>query len=281
MTPYRYGNDAALRSLVTGNSPSADAYRKLAAHLMVDGAFNVNSTSVNAWKVMLGSLRGHATTRLENASANVTVRPADADSTPVTGLLTSNGNLSTPTASTTEPNQWNGLRSLDDSEIETLATALVAEIKKRGPFLCLADFINRRPGSDPDFARQGTLQAAITAAGLNGDLEKGSRALGAGDGSRAAGIPGYISQADLLTSLGPALRARSDTFTIRAYGSATGRDGKLSEAWCEAVVQRVPEYVDPVDATDLPDTQLASPVNRSFGRKFEVVGFRWLNRSEI
>lgn len=282
MLPYRSGNDAALRSLIQSNTPSADAYRKLAGHLMVDGAFNVNSTSVNAWKVMLGSLRGHATGRLANAASGVSLRSAVPASTPVSGLLIANGELSTPTAITTDPTQWNGYRSLGDSEIEALATALVAEIKKRGPFLCLSDFINRRPGSNLEFARQGALQAAITAAGLNGDLEKGNRTLGAGDGSRAAGIPGYISQADLLTSLGPALRARSDTFTIRTYGSATDRNGKvLSEAWCEAVVQRVPGYVDPVDTMDLPDTQLTSPVNRSFGRKFEVIGFRWLNRGEV
>lgn len=291
MIPHRSGNDAALRSLIQGDTPSSDAYLRLAAHLMVDGAFNVNSTSVNAWKVMLGSLRDHANARLENASSGVSVGSVDSGTTPVTGLLAANGDLSTPTANTAEPTQWTGFRSLDDSEIEALATELVAEIKKRGPFLCLSDFINRRPGSDPEFARQGALQAAIDAAGLNGDLEKGSRALGtvagapfpdAGKGSRAAGIPGHISQADLLTPLGSALRARSDTFTIRAYGSATDKNNNiLAEVWCEAVVQRVPEYVDAADAPDVPDNQLASPVNRTFGRKFQIVGFRWLSSAEI
>lgn len=297
MMPYRSGDDAALRALVTGNSPSDDAYRKLAAHLMVDGAFNVNSTSVTAWKVMLGSLRGHATARLEKNNNGVSVRPADAGSTPVTGLLAANGELSEPSANTAEANQWNGFRALDDAEIEALATELVAEIKKRGPFLSLSDFVNRRLGSygtdldDLGLARQGTLQAAIEAAGLNGDLEKGFRALGAvagapfpdaGEGSRAAGIPGHISQADLLTPLGPALRARSDTFTIRTYGSATDKAGNvLAEAWCEAVVRRVPEYVDAADAADVPETELTSPVNRRFGRKFQIVGFRWLSDAEI
>lgn len=291
MTPHRSGNEAALRALVQGGNPSPDAYRKLAAHLIVDGAFNVNSTSVNAWKVMLGSLRGHATARLDGASGGLSVRAADSGATPVSGLLAANGDLSKPNVSTAEPNQWKGFRSLDDSEIEMLATELVAQIKKRGPFLSLSDFINRRPGSDPDLSRQGALQAAIAAAGLNGDLEKGSRALGtvagasfpdAGKGSRAAGIPGHISQADLLTPLGPALLARSDTFTIRAYGSATDRDGNLlAEAWCEAVVQRVPDYIDAADAPEVSAALLVSPVNRNFGRKFQIVGFRWLSSGEI
>ena len=49
--------------------------------------------------------------------------------------------------------------------------------------------------------------------------------------------------------LGPVLTVRSDTFLVRAYGDAvnplTGAVG--SRAWCEAVVQRVPDYVDPGD----------------------------------
>jgi type II secretory pathway pseudopilin PulG len=291
MLPYRSPDEAGLRSLIAGGAPASDAYRKLAAYLMVDGAFNVNSTSVNAWKLMLGSLRGHPKARLENASGGVSVSTVDSDSTPVTGLLAPNGDLSSPSADPKAPEQWTGFRALSDSEIETLATELVKEIRKRGPFLSLSDFVNRRPGSADDLARHGALQAAIEAAGLNGDLDKGARSVGsvagapfpnAGIGSRAAGIPGYISQADLLTPLGPLLRARSDTFTVRAYGSATDKDGNiLAEAWCEAVVQRLPEYVSAADAPDVPDTALTSPANRTFGRKFHIVGFRWLNAAEI
>lgn len=290
MVPNRASSDVTLRSLVQNNTPSVDAYRKLAAHLMVDGAFNVNSVSVEAWKVMLGSLRGHTAVDLRNSSGGVSVRPAVPESTPVTGLLAANGNLAKPTGNLQDPDQWTGYRSVNDAQIGTLATELVAEIKERGPFLSLSDFVNRRPGSNNDFAHQGTLQAAIEDAELNEQLDKGSRALGtisgvpnpkAGEGSRTAGMPGYISQADLLTPLGSTLRARSDTFTIRSYGRATDSSGKvLSEAWCEAVVQRVPEYVDAANAPDIQDTD-ASQINRNFGRRFRIVGFRWLNDAEI
>lgn len=291
MIPYRSSDEASLRQLVVNNKPAADAYRKLAAHLQVDGAFNVNSTSVNAWKVMLGSLRDHATARLDNASGKLVIRPADPGSTPVTGLLVANGKLSTPSGDTKEPEQWTGFRTLGDDEIDTLATALVKEIKNRGPFLSLADFVNRRPGSDTEMARHGTLQAAIETVGLNDDLDKGFRALGsvsgaafpdAGKGSRTTGIPGHISQADLLTPLGPLLQARSDTFTIRAYGSSTDGGGRvLADAWCEAVVQRIPEYLNPVDRPEVRELDLSSSINKTFGRKFRVVGFRWLNTGEI
>ena len=158
---------------------------------------------------------------------DLSLESASAGETPVNGLIVANGPRATPSNDPQEPDQWTGFRALSDDDIEKLATSLVDEIRLRGPFLCLSDFINRRPGTDAELARQGTLQAAIEKAEINGNLDNGSRALGsiagapfpeAGEGSRAAGIPGYITQADLLTPLGPTLQARSDSFTIRAYG---------------------------------------------------------------
>jgi hypothetical protein len=291
MTPYRGIRETSLRTLLVNNNPATDAYRRLASFLMVDGAFNVNSTSVNAWRVMLGSLRDHATARLPNNSSGLTLRQASTNETPVNGLIAANGGLSTPSGDTKAVDQWTGFRTLSDSEIEALATALVAEVRKRGPFLSLSDFVNRRIGTDVELARHGALQAAIETAKLNGNLDQGARALGnvagaafpeAGRGSRAAGIPGFITQADLLTPLGPALQARSDTFTIRAYGNATDANGKiLAEAWCEAVVQRLPEYIHGADLPHVAETSLTSPLNRKFGRRFQVLSFRWRNTAEI
>jgi hypothetical protein len=292
MRPYRRsGDETALRNLVQSGKPAEDAYRKLAAHLTVDGAFNVNSTSVDAWKVVLGSLRGHDTARRDRTSGSLSLEPSSAGGTPVNGLIVANGPRVSPSGNLQEPDQWTGYRSLSDDEIEKLATSLVEEIRLRGPFLGLSDFINRRPGNDANLARQGTLQAAIEKAGINGNLEGGTRALGAiagapfpesGEGSRASGIPGYITQADLLTPLGPTLQARSDSFTIRAYGETTDRSGKvLARAWCEAIIQRVPEYIDPADGPDVPDLELTSAVNRTCGRQFRITGFRWLNSEEV
>jgi hypothetical protein len=292
MRPYRRsGDETDLQNLVRSGKPAEDAYQKLAACLMVDGAFNVNSTSVTAWKVMLGSLRGHNTARRDRAATRMSLESSSSGETPVNGLLVANGPRSKPTGDPQEADQWTGFRTLDDDEIEKLATSLVEEIRLRGPFLSLSDFINRRPGNDADLARQGTLQAAIEKAGINGNFESGTRLLGsiagapfpeAGEGSRTAGIPGFITQADLLTPLGPILQARSDSFTIRAYGQTTDRSGKvLARAWCEATVQRVPEYIDPADRPEVPDLDLASAVNRTFGRQFRISGFRWLNSEEI
>ncbi|MEM7603697.1 MAG: hypothetical protein AAF357_20075 [Verrucomicrobiota bacterium] len=63
-------------------------------------------------------------------------------------------------------------------------------------------------------------------------------------------LPGYVMQGDVLQALGPIMTARSDTFRIRAYGDKVvvprGTDDKIlrARAWCEAVVQRLPEPVE-------------------------------------
>ena len=113
----------------------------------------------------------------------------------------------------------------------------------------------------------------------------------AATGSRYAGIPGYVMQSDLLQGIGGSLSVRGDTFLIRAYGESLTPDGKVAAAtWCEAVVQRMPEYVDPSDAADkkmriageLPGASLdLEALNQTFGRRFNVVSFRWLNKDEI
>ncbi|MBK1825804.1 hypothetical protein [Haloferula rosea] len=290
MRPYRTMNQDP-QELIRNSIASDDAYRQVAGHLMVDGAFNVNSTSVTAWKAILGSLRGHNAVRRDRGDRSVRLESGSYAETVVNGLIIANGPYSKPSGDPQEPNQWTGFRTLDDREIGELAESLVEEIKLRGPFLCLSDFINRRPGRNTAFARQGTLQAAIERSGINQELEEGTRTTGplasvpfpdAGKGSKAAGMPGYIGQADLLTPLGPTLQARSDTFTIRAYGSATDNNGAvIARAWCEAIVQRVPDYIEGTDAPGTSQSLLSSAANRVFGRKLDLVGFRWLTSDEI
>ena len=59
-------------------------------------------------------------------------------------------------------------------------------------------------------------------------------------------MPTEINQANILLPLAPRLSARSDTFKIRAYGEVRDADDNIiAQATCEAVVQRLPEYVDP------------------------------------
>ena len=85
---------------------------------------------------------------------------------------------------------------------------------------------------------------------------------------------GMLKQSDILSMLGPIISVRGDTFTIRAYGeSKNPMTGTTSKAYCEAVVQRSAEPVEPADDIVAPE----SP----FGRRFNVVSFRWLTPAEL
>jgi hypothetical protein len=115
----------------------------------------------------------------------------------------------------------------------------------------------------------------------------------AATGSRLAGIPGYLIQSDVLKPIANTMNVRDDTFLIRAYGESLDSSGKvLARAWCEATVQRVPEYVDPTNDPHIGATNLSAAgqltrnntltvMNQRFGRKFQIQSFRWLANSEI
>ena len=244
---------------------------------MIDGAFNVNSTSVLAWKAVLSSTLGVPFGASKQAPFPRQLDPVRRQA------VTSGASLSDA------PLAWSGFRALKEREIDALAKAIVEEVKHRGPFISLSDFVNRRLRQDSDSRLLGTLQAAIERAGLNrGFRDSGTDASPISSSNllqehkaphKAAGAPAYLLQADLLTPLGPMLTARSDTFRIRAYGDSTNVEtGKHEDrAWCEAVVERTTEPIHPDGTLLNPDK------NRTvqFGRRFKVIRFRWLTRDEI
>jgi hypothetical protein len=47
------------------------------------------------------------------------------------------------------------------------------------------------------------------------------------------------------------------------------------------VVQRSPSYVDETDEAHIKTADLDSEANKLFGRKIQIISFRWLNASEI
>jgi hypothetical protein len=254
-----------------------------ASSLLVDGAFNVNSTRKQAWKAMLLSTRD--TKSKGRAAFPRLVNPPGSDE---------------HSAAPGSADSWTGFRSLTDAEADELAEAIVTEVKTRGPFLSLGDFVNRRLKADST-GDKGTLQAAIDRTSINRAYDQGQpldnkKSLpdyyhrdNIADptrfeqtqqpDSKAWGMPGHLTQADVLQVLGPALTARSDTFVIRAYGESTDATGKVrGRAWCEATVQRVPQPLEP-DALGLDPAEPDRP--RDFGRRFLVVSFRWLAPEEV
>jgi hypothetical protein len=283
--------DTLMGRLFSEGIPTQTAIDEIASHLRVDGMFNVNSTSAEAWKAVLGSLRDRQiVTRAVNGTESV---EAPDGNTPVANIGAPHDKVIEDDANM-DSGQWNGRRTLNDEEIDELAEALVKEIRKRGPFLSLADFVNRRVGKDTKLARAGAIQSALDDDKVSiNKRQNSSRSVTdnvanrflfpeAEEGAMNYGSPSLVKQADILTPIAPVLSARSDSFIIRAYGEAKAANGQiLARAWCEAVVERGREYVDPSENATTPQIDLAEDVNRRFGREFEIVSFRWLNPLEI
>ncbi|GEM_PF-1583009 len=269
-----YSSNNAAEEIRVGD-PKRTADEDVSKYLLVDGMFNVNSTSVEAWKSLLASAR----------------KP---DVRTVSGLETAMGSVFTrfDRPMGTENENWDGYRSLTDTQIQRLAEEIVIQVRERGPFMSLSEFVNRRVASTPDpsggdyhvHMESGALQAAIDASGINaGRFTDTLRNQGLNpaainpwvrdrldqDSETAMGANGYLTQADVLSVIGPLLSARSDTFTIRSYGEINNDSGELmSRAWCEAVVQRIPYE----------DSSYGDGVPR---RGFKILSFRWLNNSDI
>jgi hypothetical protein len=92
----------------------------------------------------------------------------------------------------------------------------------------------------------------------------------------------WLTQGDLMGTLAPLLFSRSDTFLVRAYGDAVNPvTGELEgRAWAEAWMQRMTDYVDPSQPAETAPAAL-NLTNRTYGRRFKVISFRWLASSDI
>ncbi|MGA0899168.1 MAG: hypothetical protein ACO3SO_02045 [Luteolibacter sp.] len=312
MTPYLSDLDSSkLTNLLSEYDVFLDGMAdKIAAHLMVNGPFNVNSTSMEAWKVLFSSMRGKDVLYNEPANAlNGGNASTDSgiDGTPVGQVSLGGGRPYTGSQNNpNNPEQWTSMRELTDNEIEELAKAMVEQVKERGPFLSLSEFVNRRLDSrNREFSAKGALQAAlddypdvtINSAFFRRIERQMSNAeitdmrpefREAAEGPVAYGSMAYVDQADILRNFAAQLTPRGDTFVVRAYGDSLDASGNVeARAWCEAVVQRLPDYVEPGYQSSTGDEAhvkyefLQSATNRTFGRKMEIVSFRWLHSSEI
>lgn len=296
----------ARNDLYASGRPKDAAYKTAAQYQMIRGAFNVNSTSIQAWKAQLASMSKSDIISLWAKNSVIEVKRSAG--TPILSMsLTNGGTIGAPIdgnkIDNARTNEWNGYRELTDTDLEALATRIVEQVRLRGPFLSMSEFVNRQIGSDSELTRCGALEAAINASKINESVFSDPRAfppINTGDisnvnlykyntpaasvGNPAAGAPGWISQGDLMRILEPAATVRSDTFVVRTCGQAQDAAGNITaRAYCEAVVQRVPDYIDPADAPSLNayTDASASPINRFFGRRMKVVSFRWLSSTEV
>lgn len=290
-------------------------YETSAARLMVDGGFNVNSTSVEAWRAFLGGLNGSEVLSYDGtivAKHDVTHSAAFFRQALPPESASLQGDY-------LDQNTWQGYKALDADELDALAEAIVAQIRERAsemgggpaePFTSLGAFVNRMPESDDAQHRaRGLVQQAIDTAGINDALlddtveQMATSQLdqdamdtlfqtswtGQGqnmyksfrnsdfDLSAAASAPGYLLQSDVLQALAPYLSVRSDTFRIRTYGEAVDPKTGLTtgRAWLEAVVQRSPVPLDPDSDEE------TEPAAGSLGREYKIVQVNWLSEDQI
>jgi len=284
------------------NVESVDSWRTIASRLEVEGMFNVNSTSVKAWRALLGHARNQRIPYINAADHAVLSEPTD-HAFPRSGVAgDARAGTVTPAtyAFTTE---FTGYRVFDSAMLDRLAEEVVNQVRLRGPFLSLSEFVNRRLSTDAterELALSGAIQAALNVLAQDNslnpflDLQNESNLSVANPpgphgysfpeaavGHSSYGLPGWTRQADILGPLAPVLSARDDTFTIRAYGESRRADGSVqARAWCETVVKRTKNFINTNEAADITGIPQIDD-NRIFGRRFEIISFRWLNRDEV
>jgi len=198
----RFVDDAETRPGANGLIADRDRAGEL---LMIDGAFNVNSTSVDAWKAVFSNLGGviqnnDTAGALEAPFPSLLSNVQSHDT--VDNIFTVSENhlnyedLHPDEGGTSEiaKRVYNGYRNLTETEIQALAERMVEEVKVRGPFISLAQFVNRTLSGDldprargslpsgnlnhgewvadqRDTRLKGTLQAAIDGAAIEGGLD--------------------------------------------------------------------------------------------------------------
>lgn len=286
------GRPLTLESLRTPYSSS---------QLLVEGAFNIHALDVEVWMAVLGGL--HLTDwryRLNETGFNAdpVTRPhvknavfrhgfgADRHFThPFHTRFADYPEISQAQKRTFYKDHWQpdwgvaytlGMRELRDgsnpegiNDLRDLATELVAALRERGrPF-----------GSLGEWANSGLIQEAIDRTRINTvDARTFVEAEADIFNRFPRNSPSTVTQADILQLIAPLARARSDTFLIRAYGDhynpVTGET--TARVWCEARVQRLPAPVEGGEATE----DFMDPPG-SFGRRFVITDFRWLEEDEV
>lgn len=297
----RVSDDAAAAGKFTEHVEPAESWKTIASRLEVEGMFNINSTSVRAWRALLGHARNQKIPYSQPGGAIGLSGQTDYafSRTSVAGDRAA-GDPPQVAGEYADTTEFTGYRVFTDTMLDQLAENIVGQVRARGPFLSLSEFVNRQLSTDNNLALAGAIQTALNQ--LSGDRSlnpfqiiqdesvpsaddppgpEGYVFREAAIGHNTYGLPGWTRQADLLRPLAPILSARDDTFTIRAYGDARSPDGRiLARAWCEATVRRTRDFVDSADDADI-TSQPSVPANQIFGRRFEVVSFRWLGTDEV
>lgn len=278
-----------------------------AKHLYSEGAFNFNSTSIEAWQAVLqgNTIYDWAWYKNRGTSTEEEADRLNLESTffrlPNSGHLRSESftkwefpfesyedELSTtddypyldePERELTFRNHdssnpikdWRPAASLGHRELDT------GSVKELATKIVEKLQVRGRPfGSFKELLNSGLVQEAINETPIN-SIEPSTRYVDASPQKRLPkNSTAYLSQADIFSALSPAMCARSDTFRIRAYASidSTINQSTVARAYCEAIVQRTPERIDGDESRIMENAE-------GFGRRFKIIDIRWIDVSQL
>ncbi|MGB0373271.1 MAG: hypothetical protein ACPGN3_18225 [Opitutales bacterium] len=258
--------------------------------LFVSGRFNVNSLNAGAWAAMLSAGSPHdfryhePDTNLMDDADDITLRTANALPPVLTRFPFSmpawmginpdyfyDEATDPPIQFFQEGYKFFGNRlnedqllesaydALDVSLAEALSNAIVETIRVRGvPVFSLSDLVVPRNSDEDSILEQALSQVPELRRQIyNGDGVDNTQAVD-------PLLPAFTLPSDVMTLIAPVSSVRGDTFRIRTYGRL-GDSDIIDEAYCEAIVQRLPE------------------LERLGGskRKFEVISYRWIEKEDI
>ncbi|MDQ8204571.1 hypothetical protein [Pelagicoccus sp. SDUM812003] len=244
-----------------------------AQYLKVHGQFNVNSTSKNAWAAILRAVAmdnwQYVAPIVEEEDEGIGMLDTSGKflffNFPQASQEVYSGSYDSPFADRIVKLR-RGIIPLDDGEIVDLAHNIVSEIRQHfvaeggRPFRSIEDFLD-----------SAILESAIAETSINDPVP---------DGEEPRGI---LTQSTIMNALAPYLSARSETFLIRAYGDAVDPadpSDVWARAYCEAVVRRTVEKHE-TDSNPSDTMSATSSDAGEFGRKFEVIAFRWMDPADL
>jgi hypothetical protein len=184
------GTAAAFKVGVTGDPFGGTAtpaipvgFQRIAAQLRVTDQFNVNSVSVPAWRAILGALRTREVPVL--APGSTTTSSVTASGTPLPRMQIA-GEVATASGNTSKA--VIGFASLTDTQLDLLAAEIVAQVRLRGPFLSLSEFVNRRLAAADNTLTDPSLAGALGMAlrKIEADLTKSAADFGKTTSTKSA-----------------------------------------------------------------------------------------------
>ena len=255
--------------------------------LLVEGAFNLNSTSGNAWATILGSIfirewevaniningdldirmprrlvkMGQAILRFPQSAQEVfDTEPRDSSIEPPTEYFRVGAKFFRDSGES-DPEPYRKLGN-------AIAERVGERIRLLGPFVSIEEFLapvesdTFRDPKDSTIYLSAIERAILDVAEVN-KTENGDDVW--------HHTSSFLSQADVMTGLAPVATTRGDTFIIRSVGrSQTDLQGNdIATVICEARIQRIPEVLDPND-------DVVTPNNKGFGRKFVIASLSWV-----